>query len=253
MCPFLLRREVAHDGVIRIPKSVFEADPPAVASSTSDVVATVRRLDGTVEEVKRVAPDNPNFQPRKPTPGKVRAINKEEVCSTFSCDAHHLGSVYHVALLLNLLASCMQALIAFHKRKGLPLPPELQSKADDMARFEKEEAQRVAERAVRFGIPDKSKVAKAGASDKAMRGGGPAAAASSELSEQDKAKLAARAARFNTGGASAASSNPTQPKPERPKGGVKVLTGIEGALKGEKRPAEGTADQRQAKTQQKPA
>lgn len=223
MCPFLLRREVAHDGVIRIPKSVFEADPPAVASSTSDVVATVRRLDGTVEEVKRVAPDNPNFQPRKPTPGKVRAINKEE------------------------------ALIAFHKRKGLPLPPELQSKADDMARFEKEEAQRVAERAVRFGIPDKSKVAKAGASDKAMRGGGPAAAASSELSEQDKAKLAARAARFNTGGASAASSNPTQPKPERPKGGVKVLTGIEGALKGEKRPAEGTADQRQAKTQQKPA
>lgn len=64
------------DGIVRIPKTVFESDP---AAAESDVVGTVRRLDGTVQEVKRMAPDNPNFQPRKPTPGRVKAINKDEV------------------------------------------------------------------------------------------------------------------------------------------------------------------------------
>lgn len=64
------------DGVVRIPKTVFESNSTALSS---DVVATVRRIDGTVEELKRMAPDNPNFQPRKPTPGRVKAINKDEV------------------------------------------------------------------------------------------------------------------------------------------------------------------------------
>jgi hypothetical protein len=74
--PLCNRREVAVDGVVRIPKTVFESDP---MPASSDVVATVRRIDGTVEELKSMAPDNPNFQPRKPTPGRVKAINKDEV------------------------------------------------------------------------------------------------------------------------------------------------------------------------------
>ena len=72
----------AKDGIVRIPKSVFES-APAEVSSSSDVVAKVRRLDGSVDELKRVTPDNPNFQPRKPTPGKVKAVNKDEALIAF--------------------------------------------------------------------------------------------------------------------------------------------------------------------------
>ena len=126
------------DGVVRIPKSVFESQAPEPAAPT-EVVATVRRvakgrrplraqgqtvaggtrppasrnctraarararsgagsqrlngprpcaqvrrIDGTVEELKRVTPDNPNFQPRKPTPGAVKAVNKDEVSTHLS-------------------------------------------------------------------------------------------------------------------------------------------------------------------------
>jgi len=209
------------DGVVRIPKTVFESNSTALSS---DVVATVRRIDGTVEELKRMAPDNPNFQPRKPTPGRVKAINKDE------------------------------ALIAFHKRKGLPLPAELQSKADEMEKQEQEEALRVQQRAKRFGLPvPGNKSGKGNSGGKGGVGGESAeAAADLQLSEEDKAKMAARAARFLVGGgasAASAASMPANPKRERPKGGVKVLSGVEGALKGGSRAGEGAADGPQAKRQ----
>jgi hypothetical protein len=138
-------------------------------------------------------------------------------------------------------------LIAFHKRKGLPLPAELQSKAEEMGKQEKEDALRVAERAKRFGLPPKaSKGGKSNATGKEGLGEEAAAGlADLELTEEDKAKMAARAARFLGGGeasvgggGSAASLPAAVPKRERPKGGVKVLSGVEGALKGGNRSGE---------------
>lgn len=237
------------DGVVRIPKTVFESNSTALSS---DVVATVRRIDGTVEELKRMAPDNPNFQPRKPTPGRVKAINKDEVSAWPSIGNALPGSADtghpHTP------EPCTQALIAFHKRKGLPLPAELQSKADEMEKQEQEEALRVQQRAKRFGLPvPGNKSGKGNSGGKGGVGGESAeAAADLQLSEEDKAKMAARAARFLVGGgasAASAASMPANPKRERPKGGVKVLSGVEGALKGGSRAGEGAADGPQAKRQ----
>jgi hypothetical protein len=110
---------------------------------------------------------------------------------------------------------------------------------------EQEDALRVAQRAKRFGLPPK----KGNASGNGEMGGEAAAAADTELSEEDKAKLAARAARFLVGGGASAATAPANQKRERPKGGVKVLSGLEGALKGGTRLGQGAADGPQAKRQ----
>lgn len=100
--------EVAKDGVVRIPQSVFQTNPKpndAGAGSSSAVpqggkVTKVKRLDGTVEEVLTgVPPQNPNFVPRTCWPGG------------------------------NIVTSDKLAVqLKFYERKGLPLTPELQAK-----------------------------------------------------------------------------------------------------------------------------
>ena len=90
--------EVATDGVVKIPSSVFKSLPPPAAKKEG-VIGVVKRLDGTVEELGAMSyvKSNPNFQPRQTQWSKnVTVINKDE------------------------------ALIKLHLRKGIPLPPELQ-------------------------------------------------------------------------------------------------------------------------------
>ena len=117
--------EVAKDGVVRIPKTVFEPMVGAAGSSSSGsstgagsssstspskagvrAVTKVVRLDGTVEEVVVGAPpNNPNFQPRQTVwSGKVVTNDKLEVK------------------------------LKFHLRKGLPLTPELEAKRQSSRR-----------------------------------------------------------------------------------------------------------------------
>ena len=95
-----LKPEVAQNGVVKIPKAVFESLPPA-ASAPGESIKTIKRLDGTIEEVKPSLhnKDNPNFVPRQAWPGgNIVTSNKDE------------------------------ALIKYHERKGIPLTPELQAK-----------------------------------------------------------------------------------------------------------------------------
>ena len=83
----LLKAEVAKDGVVRIPKTVFATLPPAAPPSNKTVVKegglkehTVTRLDGTVEVVTTgLPPDNPNFKPRQTVwGGKIVTNDKLE-------------------------------------------------------------------------------------------------------------------------------------------------------------------------------
>jgi len=102
--------EVAKDGVVKIPKSVFESQPPEPAAGSSSVLpdggkkTLVKRLDGTVEEVVTgLPPQNPNFVPRTCWPGgKIMTNDKLEVQ------------------------------LKFYERKGLPLTPELQAKKEEL-------------------------------------------------------------------------------------------------------------------------
>lgn len=90
--------EVALNGVVKIPSSVFKSLPPP-AEKKSGVIGVIKRLDGTVEEVTNMSyiKSNPNFAPRKTEWGNnVTVLNKDE------------------------------ALIKYHERKGIPLPAELQ-------------------------------------------------------------------------------------------------------------------------------
>ena len=88
--------EVAQNGVVRIPKAVFESLPPPAEKASGAVIGVIKRLDGTIDHLTNVRPNNPNFAPRKTTWGNNVTSNKEE------------------------------ALIKYHERKGIPLPPELQ-------------------------------------------------------------------------------------------------------------------------------
>ncbi|KAL3908813.1 MAG: hypothetical protein SGPRY_009652, partial [Prymnesium sp.] len=71
--PSSLKPEVAKDGVVRIPKTVFAPIPEL--ASTSDSNAPIKqhevvRLDGSVDVVTTgVAPNNPAFAPRQAWPG----------------------------------------------------------------------------------------------------------------------------------------------------------------------------------------
>lgn len=215
--------EVAKDGLCKIPKSVFESQPassaPAAAGSSSNgdagsssmspskvgvrAVTKVVRLDGTVEEVVVGAPPfNPNFQPRQTVwSGKVVTNDKLEVK------------------------------LKFHLRKGLALTPELEAKKVELEAAEKAEEERLAARAAKFGTAPGASKGKGKA-----KGMGGAAAAPKEASGAD------------TSAKQPAVIAPPKATPEqsawyknRPKGGVKVLGGAEGALTGSKRAAEDVA------------
>ena len=60
--------EVAHNGVVNIPSTVFQSLPPP-AEKKSGVLGVIKRLDGTIEEVTAMSyvASNPNFAPRKTT------------------------------------------------------------------------------------------------------------------------------------------------------------------------------------------
>jgi len=192
--------EVAKDGVVRIPKSVFETKPAPAASSSDagssstapadsaapKVLAKVKRLDGTIEELPiGLPPDNPNFKPRETTwGGKVVTNDKLEV------------------------------LLKFYERKGKPLTPELEAK-------KKELAARAAEEAANKGTlkelmsgnkKAKGKGGKVIATGGSGGGGGGAALAVPKASAEQSAWYK-----------------------NRPKGGVKVLGGVEGVVTGGKR------------------
>jgi len=106
------------------------------------------------------------------------------------------------------------------------------------------EAQRAAQRAARFGLPPKSETTlggAGGANGKGKAKGAAAAAltAAAALSKADQAKLTARASRFAPVGTTSSGGAVEVPKRERPKGGIKVLSGVEGAfMKAGKRPVE---------------
>ena len=95
--------EVAKDGLVHIPKSLFQRAPPIVGSSHIEAGAKktlVRRLDGTIEEVITGAPpNNPNFAPRSAWPGGKIVTNDK-----------------------------LEVKLKFYERKGIPLTPELIAK-----------------------------------------------------------------------------------------------------------------------------
>ena len=195
--------EVAKDGKVTIPSSVFESAPapaPAAAagpSSSNGKVTQVRRLDGSVEEVVTgLPPNNPNFAPRQAwAGGKIVTNDKLEV------------------------------LLKFYERKGKPLTPELAAKKAELEAAGNAEAELKAKRAAKFG----------GGAMKARLGGGSSSdAAAPAAATKAKAKAAAAALPE----APKVSAETSSWYKNRPKGGVKVLGGNEGAV-GAKRPREG--------------
>lgn len=186
--------EVAKDGVVRIPKSVFESKPapaPAADSSsaasssssagvTAGKVTQVKRLDGTIEEVVTgLPPNNPNFAPRQCWPGgKIYTNDKLEVQ------------------------------LRFYERKGMPLTPELEAKKAELDAAAKEAGASKGNLAEKMGGGKKAK----GKGGKAVKLGGGAAAAAATLSVPK------------------ASAEQSAWYKNRPKGGVKVLGGVEGVV-----------------------
>ena len=212
-----MSREVAKDGVVRIPKSVFESKPPAPApapiaaasssaSAAPRAVTTVVRLDGTTEEVIVGAPpNNPNFAPRQTVwAGKVVTNDK------------------------------LQVKLKFYERKGLALTPELLAKKAELEAAELAEVAAQAKRAAKFGMATNGNKGGKG------KGKGKVPASSGAF-----ARLGATEGAAAEQPAAAAVAAPPKAAPEtsawyknRPKGGVKVLGGTEGAITGNKRGAE---------------
>ena len=63
---------------VHIPKTVFETAPQTTNADGS--IVAVRRLDGTVDTVEKITPQNPNFVPRQAWPGgNIVTSNKDEV------------------------------------------------------------------------------------------------------------------------------------------------------------------------------
>jgi len=184
--------EVAKDGVVRIPKAVFETAPAAAAGSSSDPpaggkVTQVKRLDGTIQEVVTgVPPNNPNFVPRKCWPGGKIVTNDK-----------------------------LEVQLRFYERKGMPLTPELEAKKAELEAAGNAEAEAKVKRAAKFGVPGKGGKGAKGASS------------SSDSAAAGKAKAAAAAA---IAAAPKVDEEQKQWYKSRPKGGVKVLGGVEGAL-----------------------
>ena len=248
-----LKPEVAQNGVVKIPKAVFESLPPA-ASAPGESIKTIKRLDGTIEEVKPSMhnKDNPNFVPRQAWPGgNIVTSNKDE------------------------------ALIKYHERKGIPLPPELQAKK---AQLDAEAAEKKAAVFSRLGSKGSGnsgtggRVVKLGGAEGAfnrlagvpvpatsslilgpwpaalrrrkasllaglglrshVRGGGGLAAPPHSRSRASVPRARLNACRLTLyrgcagkalGEIAAPAAAPAAARPPRPKGGVKVLSGAEGA------------------------
>ena len=190
-------QEVAKDGVVRIPKSVFQSAPSVSAvgdchstSSSSSGVhflssgsmkTLVKRLNGTMQEITTgVPPTNPNFVPRAAWPGGKLVTNDK-----------------------------LEVQLRFYERKGIPLTPELEAKKAELAAAGKElpPAGKASGVKARVGKGAKAK----GGDGKAKGGDGKPAA----TVEAPKAAPEVKAW-FKS----------------RPKGGVKVLSGTDGALTG---------------------
>ena len=178
-----MAQEVAKDGVVRIPKSVFESAPsvPAVGVSHSTSTSSggtktlVKRLDGTTQEITTgVPPNNPNFVPRAAWPGGKIVTNDK-----------------------------LEVQLRFYERKGIPLTPELEAKKAELLAAAGKELPAVGKAS---GV--KARVCKGA---KANGGDGKPAA----TVEAPKAAPEVKAW-FKS----------------RPKGGVKVLSGTDGALTG---------------------
>ena len=195
----LLKPEVAQDGKVRIPSTVFQSLPPAAAATRapSGQITAIRRLDGTIDTDlgSKITPQNPNFAPRKAWPGgNIVTSNKDE------------------------------ALIKYYERKGIELTPELQKKKEELDAAAKEKKAAVFSRlGSKGGDKGGGKVVKLGGAEGAFNRLG------SDASGLPKSK------KFS---ASAEEEAPAAARPPRPKGGVKMLGGAEGAVRGEKRPAE---------------
>ena len=112
----------------------------------------------------------------------------------------------------------------------MPLPDELKAKAEALREEEDAEARRVAERAKRFGI---TPAAKPAAAQKGKRGQPAQESAGASVTEEERAAREKRAKRFGAsvgGSVGGGAAGACAPRKERPKGGVKVLSGVEGAM-----------------------
>lgn len=211
----LLKPEVAKDGVVRIPSTTtvdrpWASLPPAAASTKapSGQITAIKRLDGTIDTNlgSKIMPNNPNFAPRKAWPGgNIVVSNKDE------------------------------ALIKYYERKGLDVPPELQKKKEELDAAAKEKKAAVFSR---LG----SKGAGKGGGGKVVKLGGAEGAFDRLGSGSGIAAAAAGLPKSKKFSVPAEEEAPAAARPPRPKGGVKMLGGTEGAVRGEKRPAEDAAE-----------
>ena len=270
--------EVALNGVVKIPSSVFKSLPPP-AEKKSGVIGVIKRLDGTVEEVTNMSyiKSNPNFAPRKTEWGNnVTVLNKDE------------------------------ALIKYHERKGIPLPAELQvsgcssrlprasrlaphapcpplpaelqasgclltphaSHPPHASRRLTPRASHLAPRTASLapralrprptpGQAKKVKLDAAAAESKTgvfnRLGGGRASRKGKPSGTMKPGGAFSRLAGKAIGEAlseeapAAAAASPEAKRPPRPKGGVKMMSGVEGAVRGEKRPAAAAEEEAAAK------
>lgn len=181
----LLKSEVAKDGVVRIPKTVFSTLPEPASASTSGEGAkthTVVRLDGSVDVVTTgVTPNNPAFAPRQAWPGGKIVTNDK-----------------------------LEVQLKFYERKGLPLTEELKAKK---AELEQSKSSNIwdrlgAKKPAKTGAAAGGRVVKLGGTEGAVK-----------VPSNSNTKSEAESA----------------PRPPRPKGGVKVLSGAEGPMVGDKR------------------
>ncbi len=179
--------EVAKDGVVRIPKTVFEPTPGGLLgdsgsgkSSNAGVIAPkVRRLDGTIQEVHAVGDtSNPNFAPRQ-TVHEYRVVTNDK----------------------------MEVQLRFYERKGMPLTPELEAKKREM------------QAAGTYELREPSSSNGDGLGGKG-KGKGKKSKGKQQQQQQQRAQQQAPRADAD---AIAKFKN-------RPKGGVKVLSGAEGSV-----------------------
>ena len=217
--------EVAKDGVVRIPKAVFETLPTESAPSSTKSsapaaadprnVTYVTRIDGTVDEVIVGAPpNNPNFAPRQCWPGGKIVTNDK-----------------------------LEVKLKFYERKGIPLTPDLLAKKAEMEAAEKAEAEQLKARAAKFGTGNG---AKGSAKGKGKHASSTSGSGGSSNSAGAQAAVPAKAS--NVAAPPKAAPETSAWYKNRPKGGVKVLGGAEGAVTGGKRAAEDVpAESRPAK------
>jgi len=217
---------VVKDGVVRIPKSVFETAPaPAAdAGSSSNAPAAegarvekrVKRLDGSYDIVPvGLPPKNPAFQPRQ-TVWESKVVTNDK----------------------------LEVKLKFHERKGLALTPELEAKKAELQAAGAYDEPKPAGGGAAIWGNGKGKKGKKG---KGKQGGEQPAGQGRKGAAQKQNAPDGPFARLGATPAASAAAVDTAPKadPEavakfknRPKGGVKILGGAEGAVVGDKRERE---------------